>query len=168
MTERIESVDQLEAKAKAEIAAAREKAYKAETECVALNNTVSAYVASFEKREAEMQGLRDQVYSAGVEKEAGIKAVREECDARIAELTAQYEAKIAQLEAQTVAACSFTDDQKYTIRLNAERKAMQKAYDEKLAAATKRAKAFVKKARVLVDDRPGVVLTLPGADEYKK
>ena len=168
MTDRIESVDQLEAKAKAEIAAAREKAYAAETECVALNNTVSAYVASFDKREAEMQSLKDQLYSAGVEKEAGIKAIREECDARIAEISAQYEAKIAQLEAQTVAACTFTDDQKYTIRLNAEKKAIQKSYDEKLAAATKRAKAFVKKARVLVDDRPGVVLTLPGADEYKK
>lgn len=168
MSERIASVDQLEAKAKAEIAAAREKAYAAETECVALSNTVAAYVASFDKREAEIASLREQLYAAGVEKEAGIKAVRDECEARIAEIVAQYEAKIAQLEAQTVAACSFTDEQKYTIRLNAERKAMQKAYDEKLAAATKRAKAFVRKARVLVDDHPGTVLTLPGVEEYRK
>ena len=168
MTDRIENVDAIEADARRQIAEARAHTEKAEAERIALNNTVSAYVASFAKREAEIKSLKEQVYSAGVEKEAGIKAMREECDARIAELTAQYEAKIAQLEAQTVAACTFTDDQKYTIRLNAERKAMQKTYDEKLSAATKRAKEFVRKARVLVDDRPGVVLTLPGVEEYRK
>ena len=88
-------------------------------------------------------------------------------DDKIAKITADYEAKIAQLEAQTVAACNFSDEQKYTVRLNAEKKAMQKDYDAKLAEATKKARKFVKKARVLVDDRPQAVLNMPEAQDYK-
>ncbi len=167
MKYRIEHVDAIEAQAKREINDARTKMDKAEAEKIALSNTVNTYVASFEKREQRMKELESKVYSAQVEKEAGMKAVREECDDKIAKITAEYEAKIAQLEAQTVAACNFTDDQKYTVRLNAERKAMQKEYDKKLAEETKKARKFVKKARVLVDDRPQAVLNLPDAGLYK-
>lgn len=166
MKDRIEHVDAIDANAKREINIARAKTEKAEAERIALSNTVATYVASFEKREQRMKELEGKVYSANVEKEAGIKAVREECDAKIAKLTADYEAKIAQLEAQTVAACNFSDDQKYTVRLNAEKKAMQKDYDAKLAEATKKARKFVKKARVLVDDRPQAVLNLPDVEKY--
>ena len=168
MKYRIEHVDAIEAQAKREINDARTKMDEAEAKRIALSNTVATYVASFAKRDAEIAELKEKVYSTNVEKDAGIKATRDEYEARIADITAQYEAKIAQLEAQTVAACTFTDEQKYTIRLNAEKKAMQKNYDEKLAAATKRAKKFVQKARVLVDDNPKKVLALEGADEYKK
>ena len=168
LTDRIEGIDAREAAAKAEVAAARAKVAETETECVGLNNTVAAYVASFAKRDARIAELEEQVYAEQVAKDAGMKAMREECDARIAELTADYEAKIEQLEAQMAATCTFTDEQKYTIRLNAEKKAIQKAYDEKLAAATKRARSFVRKARVLVDERPDVVLNLQGVEEYKK
>ena len=167
MQDRIDHVDEIDANAKREINIARSKTEKAEAERIALSNTVATYVASFEKREQRMKELEGKVYSAEVEKEAGIKAVREECDAKIAQLTAEYEAKIDQLEAQTVAACNFTDDQKYTVRLNAEKKAMQKDYDAKLAEATKKARKFVKKARVLVDDRPQAVLNLPEAKDYQ-
>lgn len=168
MKYRIDHVDAIEAQAKREINDARTKMDKAEAERIALSNTVATYVASFEKREQKIKDLEDKVYSAGVEKDAGIKAVREECDAKIAQLTAEYEAKIEQLEAQTVAACNFTDDQKYTVRLNAEKKAIQKDYDAKLADATKKARKFVKKARVLVDDKPQLVLNLPEAKDYIK
>ena len=58
---------------------------------------------------------------------------------QIAALTAKYDAKIEALENEKLAACSFTDDQKYTIRLNAEKKSIQKDYDQKLAEATKKA-----------------------------
>ena len=168
MVDRINSVDAIEAKAKAEITAARDRVAEVETECVGLNNTVGAYVASFAKRDAEIADLKQQVYAKTVEKDAGMKALREEYEAKIADLTSAYEAKISQLEFQMAAACTFTDEQKYTIRLNAEKKAIQKTYDEKLAAATKRAKQFVRKARVLIDDRPAVVLGLEGVDEYRK
>ena len=45
-------------------------------------------------------------------------------------------------------------------------KAIQKDYDEKLKKAKKKAKAYVKKARVLIDYKPSKVLELDGADEY--
>lgn len=167
MKYRIENVDAIEAQAKREINDARRKMDEAEAQRIALNNTVQTYVASFAKRDEKIAELEQKVYSAGVEKEAGIKAVRAECDDKIAKLTADYEAKIAQLEAQTVAACNFSDEQKYTVRLNAEKKAMQKDYDAKLAEATKKARKFVKKARVLVDDRPQAVLNMPESKDYQ-
>ncbi len=43
---------------------------------------------------------------------------------------------------------------------------MQRDYDAKLEKATKKAKKFVKKARVLVDDRPQTVLQLEGVEDY--
>ncbi len=167
MTDRIESVDRIEANAKAEVAAAREQVAKIETKCVGLNNTVAAYVASFQQRDDQIASLKEQVYSLGVEKDAGIQAVREEYEAKIAEISAGYEEKIAQLEATTVAACNFSDEQKYTVRLNAEKKQMQQNYDKKLAEATKKAKSFVRRARVLVDDRPADLLKLDEAKDYR-
>ena len=167
MTDRIEGVDQIERNAQREIAAAREKVAQIETECVGLNNTVAAYVASFAARDERIAELEQQVYSKDVEKDAGIQAVREEYEQKIALISADYEQKIAQLEAQTVAACKFSDDQKYTVRLNAEKKAMQKNYDAKLAEATKKAKKFVQKARVLIDDNPEAVLRIEGAKDYR-
>ena len=167
LKEKIEGVEEIEANAAAEVKAARDKVSVTETECVGLNNTVKAQVATLNLREKEIEDLKGQVYSAQVEKEAGITAVREECDRKIDDLTSKYEAKIAELEAQMVAACNFSDDQKYTVRLNAEKKAIQQDYDKKLADATKKARAFVKKARVLVDDRPAALLNLDGANDYK-
>ncbi|MBQ3417827.1 MAG: hypothetical protein IJH32_08325 [Ruminococcus sp.] len=167
MTDKIDGVNAVEAAAAAEVKKARDQIAKTETECIGLNNTVRAQVATLQNREAQIKELQEKVYSASVERDAGIKAVRDECDEKIRQLSESYEAKIAQLEAQTVAACNFNDDQKYTIRLNAEKKALQQDYDKKLAEATKKAKQFVKKARVLVDDRPAAVLKLDGADDYR-
>ena len=165
--DRIEGVDAVEAQARADIMAAREQVSEIETENLRLNNSIANLVASTSLREKEISDLKDQVYSANVAKDAGIKAVRDEYEAKIEDIKASYEAKIEQLEAQTVSACNFTDDQKYTVRLNAEKKAIQKDYDAKLAEATKKAKKFVKKARVLVDDKPQALLNLKEADDYK-
>lgn len=167
MTDKIEGVSAVEAAAAAEVRKARDQISKTETECIGLNNTVRAQVATLQNREKEIKELQEKVYSASVERDAGIQAVRDECDEKIRQITQSYEQKIAQLEAQTVAACNFNDEQKYTIRLNAEKKQLQQDYDKKLAVATKKAKQFVKKARVLVDDRPAAVLKLEGADDYK-
>lgn len=166
MKYRIEHVDAIEAQAKREINDARTKMDHAEAEKIALSNTVATYVASFERREQRIKTLENQLYSANVEKDAGIKAVRDEYEEKIAQIKNEYEMKIERLEATTVAACNFTDDQKYTVRLNAEKRAIQKDYDARLAEATKKARKFVKKARVLVDDRPAAVLNLPDVEKY--
>ena len=167
LTDRIDGVEAIEAKAQSEIREARDSVAAIETENVRLNNSIANYVAKSTMHEAEVKELNDKIYAANVAKDAGIKAVRDEYEAKLKEQQAEYEAKIEQLEAQTVAACKFSDDQKYTVRLNAEKKAIQKDYDAKLAAATKKAKKFVKKARVLVDDKPEALLNLPEANDYK-
>ena len=166
MTERMDSIDAREAAARREVSEARSRTEKAEAERIAMSNTVGAYVASFAKRDQQIADLEQKLYSAGVEKDAGIKAVREEYEKKLKAQQAEYEAKIEQLEAQTVAACNFSDDQKYTVRLNAEKKAIQKEYNAKLSDATKKAKKFVKKARVLVDDHPKIVLEMEEAKDY--
>ncbi len=167
LTERIDGVDAIEAKAQSEIRNARDKVADIETENLRLNNSIANLVASTSNREKEIADLKDQVYAANVAKDAGIQAVRDEYEAKLKAQASEYEAKIEALEAQTVAACKFTDDQKYTVRLNAEKKAIQKDYNTKLAKATKKARKFVKKAKVLVDDKPQALLDLPEAKDYK-
>lgn len=167
LTDRIDGVEAIENQARKDIMAARDKVADIETENLRLNNSIANLVASTSLREKEISDLKDQVYAANVAKDAGISAVRDEYEAKMKEQQASYEAKIEALNAQIVAACDFTDDQKYTVRLNAERRAMQKDYDTKLAEATKKAKKFVKKARVLVDDKPQALLNLPEAEDYK-
>lgn len=167
LSERIGGVEAIENQARRDIMEARDKVADIETENLRLNNSIANLVASTSLREKEIKDLKEQVYSANVAKDAGIKAVRDDYENKLSEQKASYEAKISQLEAQIAAACTFSDDQKYTIRLNNEKKAIQKDYDTKLAEATKKAKKFVKKARVLVDDKPQALLNLPEANDYK-
>ena len=167
LASRIDSVAVLETNAKADIAAAAERRAEADAQCEKMQKELSIANATAEHNKTEVAKMRDQVKLTEAQKEDALKAMREECDARIAALTKQYEKKIDDLEAQAVAASTFTDEQKYTIRLNAEKKALKRHYDEKYSAATKRAKKFVSKAKVLIDLDPRYVLNLQGADEYK-
>ena len=166
LTSRVDEVNALESKAQADIAAAAERRAEADAECKKMAKDLSVANATAEHNKNAAEKMREQIAAAKAQNEAAMKANREECDARIAALTAEYERKIDLLEAQAVAASTFTDDQKYTIRLNAEKKAMQRDYDAKLEKATKKAKKFVKKARVLVDERPQTVLQLEGVEDY--
>ena len=167
LKDRVDGCDAIEAKAKSDIMDARAKVAEIETKNVALNNSLQTQVAAMTSRDAQIKELTAQLETAKDIKNAEIAAVRAKYEEQIAALTAKYDAKIEALENEKLAACSFTDDQKYTIRLNAEKKAIQKDYDQKLAEATKKAKKFVKKARVLVDDKPQALLNLPEANDYK-
>lgn len=168
LSERIGGVDEMEAQAKRDIMAAREQVAEIETKNVALNNSLRTQIAAMTFRDEQIADLKAQLETAELTKQAEIKAIREKYEEQIANLQSQYEIKIDSLENEKVAACTFSDDQKYTIRLNAEKKAIQRDYDVKLADATKKAKKFVKKARVLVDDKPQALLNLPEAKEYDK
>ena len=167
LTERIDGVEAIEQKAKSDIMAAREQVAQIETKNVALNNSLRTQVAAMTFRDDEIASLKAKIETDQAVKEAEIAAIRSKHDEEIAALKAKYEAKIEALEAEKVAACTFTDDQKYTIRLNAEKTAIQKEYDQKLAEATKKAKKYVKKARALVDDKPQALLNLPESKDYK-
>ena len=167
LTERIDGVEAIEQQAKSDIMAAREQVAQIETKNVALNNSLRTQVAAMTFRDDEIASLKAKIETDQAVKEAEIAAIRSKHDEEIAALKAKYEAKIEALEAEKVAACTFTDDQKYTIRLNAEKTAIQKEYDQKLAEATKKAKKYVKKARALVDDKPQALLNLPESKDYK-
>ena len=167
LSERIDGVDAIEQQAKRDIMSARDQVAEIETKNVALNNSLRTQVAAMEFRDKEIKDLKAQLETAELTKQAEIAAIRAKYEEQIAGMQSQYEVKIDSLENEKVAACTFSDDQKYTIRLNAEKKAIQKDYDVKLAEATKKAKKFVKKARVLVDDKPQALLNLPEAEDYK-
>lgn len=168
LSERIDGVDAVEQQAKRDIMNAREQVAQIETKNVALNNSLQTQIAAMKFRDDQIADLKAQLQTAELTKQAEIKAIREKYEEQIAGMQSQYELKIDSLENEKVAACTFSDDQKYTIRLNAEKRSIQKDYDEKLAEATKKAKKFVKKARVLVDDRPDALLNLPEAKNYYK
>ena len=167
LTERIDGVEAIEQQAKSDIMAAREQVAQIETKNVALNNSLRTQVAAMTFRDDEIASLKAKIETDQAVKEAEIAAIRAKHDEEMEALRAKYEAKIEALEAEKVAACTFTDDQKYTIRLNSETRAIQKDYDEKLAEATKKAKKYVKKARALVDDKPQALLNLPESKDYK-
>ena len=166
LSQRIDGVDAVEQQAKRDIMAAREQVSEIETKNVALNNSLRTQIAAMKFRDDQIAELQAQLETAELTKQAEIKAIREKYEKQIADMQSQYEVKIDTLENEKVAACTFSDDQKYTIRLNAEKKALQKDYDEKLAVATKKAKKYVKKARVLVDDKPEALLNLPETKNY--
>lgn len=168
LSERIDGVDAVEQQAKRDIMAAREQVAEIETKNVALNNSLRTQIAAMTFRDEQIADLKAQIETNEAIKQAEIAAIREKYEQQIADMQSQYEIRIDTLESEKVAACTFSDDQKYTIRLNAEKREIQKDYDEKLAVATKKAKKFVKKARVLVDDHPDDLLNLPEAKDYYK
>ena len=167
LSERIDGVDAIEQQAKRDIMLAREQVAEIETRNVALNNSLQTQVAAMNFRDQEIADLKAQLETAELTKQAEIKAIRAKYEEQIENLKSQYEVKLDSLENEKIAACTFSADQKYTIRLNAEKKAIQKDYDTKLADATKKARRYVKKARVLVDDKPQVLLDLPETKYYK-
>lgn len=166
LSERIDGVDAIEQQAKRDIMSAREQVAQIETKNVALNNSLQTQIAAMKFRDDQIADLKAQLQTAELTKQAEIAAIRQKYDNQIADQKAKYEQKIDSLENEKVAACTFSDEQKYTIRLNAEKRAIQKDYDEKLAVATKKAKKFIKKARVLVDDKPQALLNLPETKDY--
>lgn len=112
----------------------------------------------YNARESEVTALTNQVQTQ-------VLAMKKH-DEEIANIRAEYEQRIAALQQQVVAACNFSDEQKYGIRLNAETKALEEDYNRKLEAATKKAKAFVKRAKVLIKKDPQELLNLEDSKLY--
>lgn len=167
LSERIDGVAELESKAKSEMRNAHEMVAEYESKNASLNDSLRIQVSMTEIREKEIADLKAKLEKVQNDKENELRDMRSKYEKKIEDMQSDYEVQIDTLEHEKVAACTFSDDQKYSARLKAEKRFMQKDYDAKLSAATKRAKKFVKKARVLVDDRPDAVLDLPEAQEYK-
>lgn len=166
MQEKITQRDDVVAKNKAETDLMRDKFSAIESENVALNNTMRTQVAAIMARDEKIASLQAAVDDAQADKNRQLDALTADYEAKLEAIRRDYEAKLAQKEQEKLAACTFTDEQKYSVRLSAEKKSMQAEYDKQLALAKKKAKAYVRKARVLVDDKPDKLLALDETKDY--
>ncbi len=164
---KVDNCDSVVANSKAERDAMTDKLRAAEAECVALNNTLRTHVQNIKNRDEQIQKLQSAVDTANTDKNAAIADITSKYEAQIEALKADYEHKLALKEQEKIAACSFTDEQKYAVRLNAEKKSIQADFEKQLKDAKKKAKAYVKKARVLIDYKPEKLLNLEDTKDYQ-
>ncbi len=155
---KIDGCDDSVAASKKECAKYEARYNEAKAESVALNNTVKSQVATMLANEEKIAQMEQAVATAEQEKDAAIAAMQAQLDEKLAAMQADFEAQLAQKDQAILDACAFTDEEKYAVRLDAEKKTIEQSYDLKLKEATKKARAFVKKARVLIDYKPEKVV----------
>lgn len=163
---KVDECDAIVKDSKDKVDAMADKFDAIESENVKLNNTLRTHVQNIKNRDDKIASLQSEVDTANADKEKAIADITAEYEAKIAQLTSSYEEKLALKEQEKLSACTFTDEQKYSVRLNAERKAIEKDYNKQLAEAKKKAKAYVKKARVLIDYKPEKLLALDETKDY--
>ena len=161
---KIDNCDESVENSKKESAKYEARYNEAKAEAVALNNTVSSQVATLLAKEEKIAQMEQTVATAKLEKDEAIASITADFEARFEAMKADFEEKLAKKDEEVLNACAFTDEEKYSVRLNAEKKALEQTYNEQLKDAKKKAKAFVKKARVLIDYKPEKVLEL--GEEY--
>lgn len=149
-----------------EFAKSRDSLSEKEAEVVALNNSMRTQVATLKSRDAEIKELKKIVEESTASKEKEISELTAKHNAEIEAMKAHYEEKIAQLEKEKIAACNFSDEQKFSARLEAEKEKIKADYDKQLKEATKKARSFVKKAKVLSDYKPESIAKLDGVEDY--
>lgn len=162
----VDECDNVVSDSKAQQDAMLDKLRAFESECVALNNTLRTHVQNIKNRDAKIAELQSAVDTANSDRESAIADITSSYEAKIEALKAEYEQKLANKEQEKLSACTFTDEQKYSVRLNAEKKALEDDYNKQLKEAKKKAKAYVKKARVLIDYKPEKLLELDDTKDY--
>ena len=163
---KLDNNEHLIAKNNEKTAKLEEQLKKSKDDYSALNDTIAIHISNIKERDKQIKQQNAAIKSANKDKDAAVSDITVKYETQLKELRAMYEKQLADKDKEIAAANSFTDEQKYESRLNLATKAMQKDYDEKLKKAKKKAKAYVKKARVLIDYKPSKVLELDGADEY--
>ena len=129
---------------------------KSRSEYSALNKTVSGHIAEIKTKNNEI-----------AKHDKKVKKLSSDYEAKLEALKAEYERKLAEKDKEIIAAQGFTDKQKYESRLKAETKAIQTKYNKDLKQARKKAKAFVSKAKLLIDYKPEKVLELDNAEDFE-
>lgn len=143
-----------------------EQLKKSKEDYSALNDTIAIHISNIKERDKQIKQQNAAIKSANKDKDAAVSDITVKYEAQLKAMREQYEAQLAQKDREIAAATAFTDEQKYATRLDMATKAIQKDHDQKLKKAKKKAKAFVKKARVLIDYKPEKVLELDDSDEY--
>ena len=129
---------------------------KSRSEYSALNKTVSGHIAEIKTKNNEI-----------AKHDKKVKKLSSDYEAKLNALKAEYERKLAEKDKEILAAQGFTDKQKYESRLKAETKAIQTQYNKDLKQARKKAKAFVSKAKLLIDYKPEKILELDNAEDFE-
>ncbi len=168
LKEKVDKCDEIVKKNKAETDKMADKYNAIDSELVGLNNTLRTQVASITAKDAKISELESVVENAKAEKDSAIAQITAQYEAKLQQMQADYEQKLELKEQEKLAACTFTDEQKFSILLNNEKKILKNQYDKDLAVATKKAKAYVKRARVLIDYKPEKLLALEETKDYIK
>ncbi len=163
---KLENNEHLIAKSNEKTSKLEEQLKKSKDDYSALNDTIAIHISNIKERDKQIKQQNAAIKSANKDKDAAVSDITTKYESQIAALKEQYEQQLAAKDKELIAATAFTDEQKYETRLNAATKAIQKDYDQKLKKAKKKAKAYVKKARVLVDYKPSKILELEDTDEY--
>ena len=158
--------DSLIEKKDAQTAKLEENLKKQKEDYTALNDTIAIHIANVKERDKQIKQQTAAINSASKDKDAAVSAVKADYESQLAALKADYEAQLKAKDQQIASVSKFTDEEKYATRLKAETKAIKADYDSKLKKAQKRAKAYVKKARVLVGYKPQLLLDAEETAEY--
>ncbi len=143
-----------------------EKLNKAKEDYTTLNDTIAVHISNIKDRDKQIKKQTAQIKSAKKEKDSAIAEITSKYEAQLKALESQYKKQLEEKDREIAQAASFTDAQKYESKLKAETKAIKDKYNKDLKQARKRARAYVKKARVLIDFAPEKVLELENTDEF--
>ena len=143
-----------------------EKLNKAKEDNTTLNDTIAVHISNIKDRDKQIKKQSAEIKSAKKDKDSAISEITAKYEAQLKALEAQYKKQLADKDREIKEAASFTDAQKYETRLKAETKSIKDKYNKDLKQARKRARAYVKKARVLIDFAPEKVLELENTDEF--
>lgn len=154
-------------KNKAKIAKLQGAVTKAQSDYSELNKTASAHISEIKAKDNQLAQKDKALKSAGKNKEKALEKLTSEYEAKIKALKAEYERKLSDKDKEIAVAQGFSDKQKYESKLKAETKAIQDSYNKDLKKAKKKARAFVKKAQVLIDYKPSKILELENVEDYQ-
>ena len=166
LEKQIANRDSVIEKKDAQNAKLEENLKKQKDDYTALNDTIAIHIANIKERDKQIKQQKGEISSANKDKESALAAMKADYESQLAALKAEYEAKLKAKDVEIATASAFTDEEKYASRLDANTKAIKDDYNKKLKKAQKRAKAYVKKARVLVDYKPQMLLDLEDTKEF--
>ena len=139
---------------------------KSRSEYNELNKTVSTHIANLKAKDKELSNKDKAMKNAEKNSEKAVAKLNSDFEKKLSALKAEYEAKLKAKDGEIAVAKGFTDQQKYEAKLKAATKEIEDKYNKNLKKAKKKAKAFAKKAALLLDYKPEKILELENIEDY--
>ena len=131
-----------------------------------LNKTVSTHIANLKAKDKELSQKDKAMKNAEKNNDKAIAKLEKDFESKLSALKAEYEAKLKAKDSEIATAKGFTDQQKYEAKLKSATKEIEDKYNKNLKKAKKKAKAFAKKAALLLDYKPEKILDLENVEDY--